>query len=48
MLNILLLKKHNSLKNLYYFVLKQVDTYGKNIIVVGLDGEPNRKNFGVL
>lgn len=33
-------------ENLYEFVLKQVDTYGKNVIVVGLDGDSNRNNFG--
>ena len=32
--------------NLYDFVLKQVDRYGKNVIVVGLDGDSDRKNFG--
>ena len=32
--------------NLYDFVLKQVDEYNKNVIVVGLDGDSDRKNFG--
>ena len=34
--------------NLYDFVLKQVDRYGKNVIVVGLDGDSDRKNFGEI
>ena len=33
-------------ENLYEFVLKQVDNYNKNVIVVGLDGDSNRENFG--
>ena len=34
--------------NLYDFVIKQVDEYDKNIIVVGLDGDSNRQNFGEI
>ena len=34
--------------NLYDYVKKQVDEYGKNIIVVGLDGDSNRQNFGEI
>jgi thymidine kinase len=33
-------------ENLYEFVLKQVDEKNKHVIVVGLDGDSNRENFG--
>ena len=33
-------------KDLYEFVKELVDEYNKNVIVVGLDGDSDRKNFG--
>ena len=35
-------------KNLYDFVVKQVEQYDRNVIVVGLDGDSNRENFGEI
>ena len=35
-------------KDLLNFVKKQVDEYGKNLIVVGLDGDSDRENFGEI
>ena len=34
--------------DLYQFVIYQVDILEKNIIVVGLDGDSNRENFGEI
>ena len=34
--------------DLYQFVIYQVDILKKNIIVVGLDGDSNRENFGEI
>ena len=46
--NYIIIEEAQFFKNLYEFVLKQVDEYGKNVIVVGLDGDSDRKNFGEI
>ena len=44
--NYIIIEEAQFFTNLYDFVLKQVDEYNKNVIVVGLDGDSDRKNFG--
>ena len=35
-------------KDLLFFVIDQVEIKGKNVIVVGLDGDSDRENFGEI
>ena len=35
-------------KDLLFFVIEQVEIKGKNVIVVGLDGDSDRENFGEI
>ena len=35
-------------KDLFLFVIDQVELRGKNVIVVGLDGDSDRENFGEI
>ena len=44
--NYIIIEEAQFFTNLYEFVKKIVDEYNKNVIVVGLDGDSDRKNFG--
>ena len=37
-----------TMDDLLLFVIDQVEMKGKNVIVVGLDGDSNRENFGYI
>jgi len=45
---IIIIEEGQFFKDLYNFVSKAVDTYKKNVIVVGLDGDADRKPFGQI
>jgi thymidine kinase len=44
--NYIIIEEAQFFKDLYLFVIQQVEINNKNIIVVGLDGDSNRENFG--
>lgn len=44
--NYIIIEEAQFFKDLYEFVKKLVDEYNKHVIVVGLDGDSDRKNFG--
>ena len=46
--NYIIIEEAQFFKDLLFFVIDQVEIKGKNIIVVGLDGDSDRENFGEI
>ena len=46
--NYIIIEEGQFFKDLYLFVIHQVEINNKNIIVVGLDGDSDRENFGEI
>ena len=44
--NYIIIEEAQFFKDLYLFIIHQVDINHKNVIIVGLDGDSNRENFG--
>ena len=44
--NYIIIEEAQFFKDLLLFVIDHVEIKGKNVIVVGLDGDSNRENFG--
>ena len=44
--NYIIIEEAQFFKDLLLFIIDQVEIKGKNVIVVGLDGDSNRENFG--
>ena len=44
--NYIIIEEAQFFKDLLLFVIDNVEIKGKNVIVVGLDGDSNRENFG--
>ena len=46
--NYIIIEEAQFFTDLYAFVIDQVEIHNKNVIVVGLDGDSNRDNFGCI